>query len=236
MERVAIALANESGRILMCSAIDQPDLESIRMDEEFLLFDRPNGRTWNKVNSCWLVGRWSSSVDRLTDSWIFAPFWTSFFRAKSMGNHFTQCFCLFLVYMQIYKIDGLWDIRSQNCKAFRCLTYKCRRENYATIALPERRSLASTISQNSSEAMKRRNKPSSSAWSCHSKIISAAPLIFKTRATASWRLQSLGMGPMLSSLPSTPRPNRISSPSLKAMNPGPCFLATVGIARKQYLI
>jgi hypothetical protein len=71
MERVAIALANESERILMCSAINQPDLESIRMDEEFLLFDRPNGRTGNKVNSCWFVGRWTSSVDHLTNLQIY---------------------------------------------------------------------------------------------------------------------------------------------------------------------
>jgi len=116
-----------------------------------------------------------------------------------------------------------------NIKSMGCLPYWC-----ATI-LPERRSLASTIAQNSSEEMKRRNKPSSSAWSFHSKIMSAAPLIFKTRATASWRLQRRGMGPVLSFLPSTPRPKQISSPSLNVMNPGPDWLGTLGIIRKKYL-
>lgn len=104
------------------------------------------------------------------------------------------------------KLDYTGSVRGWNQRN-RDLT-----NDYATTTLPERRSLALRISQNSLEAIRRWEIPSSSAWSFHSKIISAAPLIFKTRATPSRRLQSLGIGLLLSWSPSTPPPNRISSP------------------------
>ena len=59
-----------------------------------------------------------------------------------------------------------------------------------------------------------------SASSLYWAIRSAAPLVFKTRATASWILQSTGSGNS-SLCPSGPLPSKIWSPSRKRIKPGP---------------
>jgi hypothetical protein len=94
--------------------------------------------------------------------------------------------------------------------------------------IPLRSNFASRISQKFSEARKLWGKSETSASSINCAMISAAPLIFRTRATASLRLQSNGRGPTPSRDPSAPSPNSMRSPSRNRMNAGP-LCGTKGI-------
>lgn len=90
--------------------------------------------------------------------------------------------------------------------------------------------MASTISQNSWEEIKRRYKPSSSPWS----------FPFQNDVGCTTQLHNPGnrkpgMGPVLSSLPSTPCPKKVSSPSLKTVDPGPDRSRLLGIIRGSVL-
>lgn len=109
--------------------------------------------------------------------------------------------------------------------------------SYTIIPRPVTKSFAVKVLEKSSEVWKigQKSASASSASSIKFLIRSAAPLIFNTRATLRWRLQSEGEGPFPSLLPSAPFPKCISSPSRRRMNPEPTTPGAEGTLLKMYL-